>query len=284
VLAGLPANRKKEPEKDTPHVIIDSHCHLDDCSFEPDRDEVLTRAREAGVGALLSIGTGSGPPDLEAAIRIAEGNDSIYSTVGVHPHDAEKTDETTFSDLKELLGRPKVLALGEIGLDYHYDNSPREKQREVFVRQMEMARAAGKPIAIHTRDAWDDTIALLDEHWVASGLGCVLHCFSGNEEQARAAIERGFYCSYAGVLTFARADDVRAGAAHVPLDRVLVETDAPYLTPAPYRKVRRNEPCYVIHTAKRLAELKHVSYEELAAQTTRNFCRLFGLPASTFGV
>lgn len=265
-------------------MIIDSHCHLDDRSFERDRDEVLARAKVAGVGAMLSIGTGQGPPDLEAAIRVADNQAAIYATVGVHPHDAEKADQRTFSDLEELLGRPKVLALGEIGLDYHYDNSPRERQREVFVRQMEIARTAGKPIAIHTRDAWDDTLTLLDEHWVSSGLGCVMHCFSGNEEQADAAVERGFHCSYGGVLTFARAEDVRAGAARIPLDRVLVETDAPYLTPAPYRKVRRNEPCYVVHTAKRLAELKRVSYKELARQTTRNFCHLFGLPASTFGV
>ena len=233
---------------------------------------------------MLSISSGSGPPDLEAAIRLAAGSDLIYATVGVHPHDAEKACEQTFADLKELLGRPKVLALGEIGLDYHYDNSPRQRQREVFVRQMEIARDARKPIAIHTRDAWEDTLALLDEHWASSGLGCLMHCFSGNEQQADAAIERGFYCSYAGVLTFARAGDVRAGAARVPLDRILVETDAPYLTPAPFRKVRRNEPCYVIHTARRLAELKSVSYEELATQTTRNFCRLFGLPVSAFGV
>ncbi|MDA1315359.1 MAG: TatD family hydrolase [Acidobacteria bacterium] len=265
-------------------MIIDSHCHLDDRSFDQDRDEVLARAKQAGVGALLSIGTGSGPPDLEAAIRISDANDSIYATVGVHPHDAEKANDQTFSDLEDLLGRPKVLALGEIGLDYHYDNSPRERQRDVFVRQMGIARTAGKPIAIHTRDAWEDTLALLDEYWVSSGLGCVLHCFSGNEQQADAAVERGFYCSYAGVLTFARADDVRAGAARVPLDRVLVETDAPYLTPAPFRKVRRNEPFYVIHTAKRLAELKRMTYEELAAQTTRNFCDLFGLPVSAFRV
>ena len=265
-------------------MIIDSHCHLDDRAFERDRDEVLARAKEAGVGAMLSIGTGNGPPDLDVAIRIAEQHDSIYSTVGVHPHDAEKADEATFTALAELLGHRKVLALGEIGLDYHYDNSPRERQKAVFIRQIEIARAAGKPIAIHTRDAWDDTLALLDEHWVSSGLGCVMHCFSGNEEQAEAAVERGFHCSYAGILTFHRAEDVRAGAALVPLDRVLVETDAPYLTPAPYRKVRRNEPCYVIHTARRLAELKDVGYEELAVQTTRNFCKLFGLPTSTFGV
>jgi len=262
----------------------DSHCHLDDRSFDADRDEVIAKARAAGVGAMLTIGTGGGPPDLEAAIRVADRWGAVYATVGVHPHDAAKADERTFTDMEELLSRPKVLALGEIGLDYHYDNSPRERQREVFIRQMEIARQAGKPIVIHTRDAWEDTLALLDEHWVGNGLGCVMHCFSGNNEQARAVVARGFHCSYAGILTFQRAEDVRAGATQVPLERLLVETDAPYLTPTPHRKVRRNEPSYVIHTARRLAELKQVSYQEIALQTTRNFCRLFGLPVSALGV
>ncbi len=265
-------------------MIIDSHCHLDDRAFDEDRDAVVARAREAGVGAMLSIGTGDGPPGLDVAIKMADRYDAVYATVGIHPHDAAKADEPAFENLQGLLKHPKVLALGEIGLDFHYDNSPRERQREVFVRQMEIAREAGKPIVIHTRDAWDDTMALLDEHWAASGLGCLLHCFSGNEEQAKQAVERGFHVAYGGVLTFFRADDVRAGSAHVPLERILVETDAPYLTPAPHRKVRRNEPCYVVHTIQRLAELKGLSYDEVAERTTRNFCDFFGLPTSALGV
>ena len=245
---------------------------------------MLARAREADVGALLAIGTGDGPPDLEAAVRLADEYESVYATVGVHPHDAAKADEAAFESLRRLLDHPKVLAVGEIGLDFHYDNSPRERQREVFIRQIEIAVAASKPIVIHERDAWEDTLKLLEEYLGSGKQGCLLHCFVGNEEQAAQAVERGFYVAYGGVLTFRRADDVRAGADRVPLERILVETDAPYLTPAPYRKVRRNEPSYVVHTVRRLAELKGVLYEQVAAQTTRNFCDLFGLPASGFGV
>lgn len=265
-------------------MIIDSHCHLDDRAFAPDRDKVLERAREAGVVAVLSIGTGDGPPDLEAAIRLADEYEPVYATVGIHPHDAAKADEAAFENLRRLLDHPKVLAVGEIGLDFHYDNSPRERQRQVFVRQMEIALAAGKPIVIHERDAWEDTLTLLDEYSGSGEQGCLLHCFVGNEEQAVQAVERGFHVAYGGVLTFRRADDVRAGAERVPLERILVETDAPYLTPEPYRKIRRNEPCYAVHTVRHLAELKGVRYEQVAAQTTRNFCDLFGLPASGFGV
>jgi len=265
-------------------LIVDSHCHLDDRAFEEDRDAVVARAEEAGVSAMLTIGTGDGPPGLDVAIKMADRYEVVYATVGIHPHDAAKADEAAFENLQGLLKHPKVLAVGEIGLDFHYDNSPRKRQREVFVRQIEIARSAGKPIVIHTRDAWDDTMALLDEHWVSSGQGCLLHCFSGNEEQAKQAVDRDFYVAYGGVLTFSRADDVRAGSAYVPLERILVETDAPYLTPAPYRKIRRNEPCYVVHTVRRLAELKGLSYGEVADRTTRNFCDFFGLPVSAFGV
>ena len=265
-------------------MIVDSHCHLDDRAFDEDRDAVLARAAEAGVGAMLTIGTGDGPPGLDVAIRVADRYEMVYATVGVHPHDAAKADEAAFKKIQELLQHPKVLALGEIGLDFHYDNSPRERQKEVFIRQMEIAREAGKPIVIHTRDAWDDTMALLDEHWASSEQGCLLHCFSGNEEQAKQAVARDFHVAYGGVLTFFKADEVRAGSAHVPLDRILVETDAPYLTPAPYRKIRRNEPCYVVHTAQRLAELKGLSYGEVAGRTTHNFCNFFGLPVSALGV
>jgi TatD DNase family protein len=172
-----------------------------------------------------------------------------------------------------------VLALGEIGLDYHYDHSPRDTQREVFIRQMEIARQAGKPIVIHTREAWADTAALLEEHWRSSGLGGIMHCFSGDAEQARQSLDLGFHISFAGVLTFAKAEELRQTAAVVPMDRLLVETDAPYLTPAPFRKVRRNEPRYVIETARKLAEIQGIPFEEVAAATTRNFRQLFDLPA-----
>jgi TatD DNase family protein len=260
-------------------LIIDSHCHLDDSSFDEDRSEVLKRAREAGVDLLLAIGTGSGPPDLEAAIRLAAEHDFVYATVGVHPHDASKATSETYDRLAELCKQPKVLALGEIGLDYHYDHSPRDTQREVFIRQMEIARQAGKPIVIHTREAWADTAALLEEHWRSAGLGGIMHCFSGDAAQARQSLDLGFHISFAGVLTFAKADELRQSAMGLPLDRLLVETDAPYLTPAPFRKIRRNEPCYVVETARKLAEIRGISFEEVAQATTGNFRQLFDLPA-----
>ena len=171
-----------------------------------------------------------------------------------------------------------MLAVGEIGLDYHYDHSPRDVQKRVFVEQMGVAADREKPIIIHTREAWDDTLDMLRSNWASTGLGGILHCFSGDLEQAQAGLDMGFYISFAGILTFGRSEELREVAAALPADRILVETDSPYLTPAPHRKIRRNEPCYVVHTARCLAEARGVSYEEVAEQTTRNFRTLFGLP------
>jgi TatD DNase family protein len=260
-------------------LVIDSHCHLDGPRFDDDRDAVLDRARAAGVEAFLTIGTGDGPPDLEHAIRIADRYLDVYATVGVHPHDAAKSNLAALQSLDTLCGHSKVLAVGEIGLDYHYNHAPRDVQKRVFVEQMGVAADREKPIVIHTREAWDDTLDLLRTNWASTGLGGVLHCFSGNLEQAQAGLEMGFCISFAGTLTFARSEDLREVAAALPLDRILVETDSPYLTPEPHRKVRRNEPCYVVETARRLAEVRGAPYEEVAAQTTRNFRRLFGLPS-----
>lgn len=259
-------------------MIIDSHCHLDDAAFDEDRDEVVARARAAGVDLMLAIGTGDGPPDLEAAIRLSEQYEAVYATVGIHPHDARKADAASLDRLAELCGHPKVIALGEIGLDYHYDHSPRETQREVFVNQMQIARQARKPIVIHTREAWEDTMELLGTHWRPGGLGGIMHCFSGDSEQAREALDLGFLVSFAGVVTFRRAEALREAAVATPLDRLLVETDAPYLTPEPYRKIRRNEPRYVVETARKVAEVRRLPYEALAAATSHNFCALFDLP------
>lgn len=265
-------------------MLVDSHCHLDGAVFDGDREQVIARARAAGVSFMLAIGTGEGPPDLKAAIRIAETHADIGATVGVHPHDAQKFDPGTAARLEALCAHPSVLAVGEIGLDYHYDNSPRKTQCRVFIQQMEIAAATRKPIAIHTRDAWDDTLDLLRLHWSGNGLGGIMHCFSGNSEQALQCLEMGFLLSFAGVLTFPRSAELRATARWTPLDRVLVETDAPYLTPAPHRKIRRNEPRFVVETARTLAALKGLEFEELAVSTSANFRQLFGLePAAIEG-
>lgn len=253
--------------------LVDSHCHLDDAQFQEDRDAVLKRAREAGVKYILSIGTGEGPPDLEAAVRIAELYPFIYATVGVHPNDAPKIDANTFTNLERLLSHQKVRAVGEIGLDYHW-GVPREAQLPVFIQQLEMAAAARMPIVIHTRDAWEDTLDVLRRHWAGNGLPCVMHCFTGTAGQARECLDLGFYLAFGGVSTFPKASQIREAARITPSDRLLLETDAPYLAPVPHRG-KRNEPAFVAHTAKTIAEVRGVSAEELAAQTMRNFERIF---------
>jgi TatD DNase family protein len=251
-------------------MLVDSHCHLDDAKFDADREAVIDRARAAGVGRLLAVG--SGPPDLEAGLRLAEAWSHIVASAGVHPHEASKATSETFERLSELLAHPKVVGVGEIGLDYHYDFSPRKVQREVFARQLAMAR---KPVIIHTREAWDDTVRLLAEH---PGVRGVFHCFSGGPREAEQALAMGFYISFAGVVTFPKAAGIQEAARLVPADRLLVETDAPYLAPAPHRG-KRNEPAFVVETTRRVAELRGETLEHLAAATTRNFERLFGAVA-----
>ncbi len=253
--------------------LIDSHCHLDSPEFDADRDEVVARALEAGVEHMVAIGTGSGPPDLEAGIRLADRYAQFYATVGIHPHDAAKASKVDFERLAELLSHPKVIALGEIGLDYHYDFSPSQTQTSVFIQQMEIAAAARKPIVIHTREAWDDTAALLERHWKPHGIGGIMHCFSGGPVEARRALDLGFYLSFGGIVTFPKALDVQASAKDAPADRILVETDSPYLAPVPKRG-KRNEPALVVHTARKLADLRGQSLEEVSHVTSENFRRL----------
>ncbi len=254
--------------------LIDSHCHLDDKQFDPDRNEVIARAREAGVERMMAIGTGNGPTDLEAALRLARQHSFIYATVGVHPHDAAKATPETFAAMEalasEATAQTKLLAIGEIGLDYHYDFSPRDVQRDVFIEQLKLARRAAKPIVIHTREAWDDTLLLLREHWSGSG---IMHCFSGGPAEARQALDLGFYLSFGGVLTFPKAEAPREAARLAPEDRLLIETDAPYLAPVPKRG-KRNEPAFMVETARRLAEVRGVRPERIADATTANFERL----------
>lgn len=259
--------------------LADSHCHLDDAQFDADREEMIGRARQAGLKHMLAIGTGNGPPDLKAAVRIAERYPFVYATVGVHPNDAAKVETNTFETLTDLLQHPKVVGLGEIGLDYHW-GVPKETQVPVFVRQMEMAAAARIPIVIHTRDAWADTMELLRERWAPTGFACVMHCFTGTAEQARECVELGFYLAFGGITTFPKASEVREAARITPIDRLLLETDSPYLAPVPHRG-KRNEPAFVAHTAKVVAEVRGIDLDESARQTTLNFERLFGIAIPT---
>jgi len=243
--------------------LVDSHCHLDDEKFDSDREQVMERALAAGVEMMMAIGTGS---ELDVAIRQAERYPFIYATIGVHPHDAAKATEETFAQLRDLASHPKVLAVGEIGLDYHYDFSPREVQHSVFERQFEIAAEFGKPIVIHTREAWEDTLARV----TALPNGGIMHCFTGDRGQAEQALERGFHLSFGGVLTFPKAEELREAARIVPEERLLVETDCPYLAPVPHRG-KRNEPAFVVDTARRLAEVRGTTVEAIAEVTTRNF-------------
>jgi TatD DNase family protein len=255
--------------------LVDSHCHLDDKQFDADRDDVIERARQAGVERMMAIGTGSGPPDLEAGLRLARQHAFMYATVGVHPHDASKATPETFAQIEALAADAKVLAIGEIGLDYHYDFSPRDVQREVFIAQLKLAGRAGKPVVIHTREAWEDTLLVLRQHWTGGG---IMHCFTGTPDQARQALDLGFHLSFGGVLTFPKADTVRDAARLAPEDRLLVETDAPYLAPVP-RRGKRNEPAFIVETVRRLAEVRGVAPEHIAEITSRNFERLLFAPA-----
>jgi TatD DNase family protein len=255
-------------------TFTDSHCHLDHEKFAEDLDAVLTRATEAGVTRILCIGTGDGPPELDCAIRLAERYEQIVATVGVHPHEAAKVTPQTYEDLRRLGEHPKVVAFGEIGLDYHYDFSPRDVQREVFIRQLGLARALALPITLHIREAWDDTMSILAEHWQGPG---IVHCFSGDAAQAKQALDMGFHLAYGGVVTFRTADNVREAARITPDDRLLVETDAPYLAPMPHRG-KRNEPAMIPETVKKLAEVRGTTPERVAELTTANFERLCGGP------
>jgi TatD DNase family protein len=251
--------------------VIDTHCHVDSEQFEADREDVIARAIGAGVTTMLAIGTGEGPPHLDAAIQLADRHPAFLATVGVHPHNASRVQAETYPELIRLAGHPKCVGIGEIGLDYHYDFSPREEQQEVFVRQLEIAKELRLPIVIHTREAWRDTVAILRQSWDMS-LGGIFHCFSEGIDEAREAMS--IYLGLGGVVTFPKAEKLREAASFVPLDRILLETDAPYLAPVPYRG-KRNEPAYVVDTAKRLAALRGLTLDELDTITTQNFRRLF---------
>ena len=274
-------------------MFVDSHCHLEGPRFDADREQVLARARAAGVETLVAIGNGNGPEDADCGLRLGEqfdagrdGRPRIFATIGVHPHEAKLAEDRDYAQLAAWAANPRIIAWGEIGLDYFYDHSPRDVQHRVFVRQMELAVEARLPIVIHCRpsqekqDAWDDCLRLIRDHFTPSGLGGILHCFTGELEHARAALELGFMISFAGNVSFPKALSIRAAAAEVPLDRMLIETDSPYLAPLPHRG-KRNEPAFVAETARHIAELRGTTADEIGRATTANFYRFFKLTEVT---
>lgn len=264
-------------------MFIDSHAHLEMEQFNADREQMILRAQEAGIEKIVAIGSGTGPGSLDCGILLAEQFEFIYATIGIHPHEAKLANDADFRKLEQLAKRPKVIAWGEIGLDYFYDHSPRELQQQVFLKQMELARAARLPIVIHCRpsdqseNAWDDCLLLMEQHWGSSGLGGILHCFTGSWTHARRALDLGFMISFAGNITFPKAQPIRDAAKEVPLERILIETDSPFLAPVPYRG-KRNEPAFVKEVARQLGEIRGLSTEEAGRQTTANFCNFFKLP------
>jgi TatD DNase family protein len=272
-----------------PCMLIDSHARLDSPRYSDDRESMLRRAADAGVGAVLAIGIGEGPAEMQQALDICRefngqpGIPHLYASAGIYPHNAPEADEEALHKLDSLLAEPEVIACGEIGLDYYHEGAAHPIQKEALISQLLIAAARKRPILIHCRpkdgstDAWDDLFEVLEEHWTSTGLGGVMHCFGGSWEQARRSLDLGFLISFAGNLTYPKAQPLRDVASRVPIDSVLVETDAPWLAPAALRG-KRNEPAYVTQTTHTLAELHNVTAEEIAAATTKNFARLFNLP------
>jgi TatD DNase family protein len=261
-------------------MLVDSHCHLDFPELASERAGVLARARAAGIGTLLTISTKI--TEFETIRAIAESDPDIWCTVGIHPHEAEPQPETSVDRFVALTQHPKVVGIGEAGLDFYYDHSPRDRQRQVFLTQIRAAREAGVPLVVHTRDADADTAAILAEESQGGALRGVLHCFSSGMDLAMRGVELGFYISFSGMVTFKKADALRDVVRAVPLERILVETDSPFLAPVPMRG-KRNEPAFVVHTARAVAQLKEIDEAELAAATTANFYRLFDkvIPAAS---
>jgi TatD DNase family protein len=278
-------------------MFIDSHAHLEGRRYDADRDQVLARAKQNGIEAYLAIGNGDGPDTADCGIQLAEKYDGkpeyprIWASVGIHPHEASLANEAADSQMLQWARHPKVIAWGEIGLDYFYDHSPRETQKTVFLKQMELAQTAKLPIVIHCRpsdnseNAWADCLTMIAEHWSAghlssSGLGGVLHCFTGSVEHARRALDLGFMISFAGNITFPKAQSIRDAAQMVSLDRMLIETDSPYLAPIPHRG-QRNEPAFVTEVARQIGELRGLPAEEIGSRTAQNFYKFFGLAPET---
>ena len=262
--------------------FVDSHAHLEMQQFDADRPAMLQRARDAGIETILAIGSGTGPGSLDCAIRLADEHEFIYATIGIHPHEAKLASDADFAEMAQLAKQPKVLAWGEIGLDYFYDHSPRDVQQQVFLKQLQLAQAARLPVIIHCRpsdqseNAWDDCLRLLQENWAQSHLGGILHCFTGSWPHAKQALDMGFMISFAGNITFPKGQPIRDAAKQTPLDRMLIETDSPFLAPVPHRG-KRNEPTFVKEVARQAGELRGLSTDEVGLQTAKNFYRFFSL-------
>jgi TatD DNase family protein len=259
--------------------LVDSHAHVDVSDFDADRDAMLARAQSAGVGAILAIGSGPEIEKLGSAVAYAEQHDWIYAAAGIHPHEARHATEAHYDELDRLVRHPRLIAWGEIGLDYHYDHSPRDVQVRVFRHQLEQARSAQIPILIHCREAWTDCLKILNEDWRSSELGGIFHCFAGTMEEARQGMDMGFLISFAGNVTYPKSQNLRDVARQIPLDHLLLETDSPFLAPLPYRG-KRNEPAYVAEVARSIANVRNLAAEEVARSAAKNFRRFFGLANS----
>ena len=259
--------------------LVDSHAHVDVSDFDADRDAMLARAQSAGVGTILAIGNGPEIEKLGSAVAYAEQHDWIYAAAGIHPHEARHATEAHYDELDRLVRHPRFIAWGEIGLDYHYDHSPRDVQVRVFRHQLEQARSAQIPIVIHCREAWTDCLKILNEDWRSSELGGIFHCFAGTMQEARQGMDMGFLISFAGNVTYPKSQNLRDVAREIPLDHLLVETDSPFLAPLPYRG-KRNEPAYVAEVARSIANVRNLAAEEVARSAAENFRRFFGLAYS----
>jgi TatD DNase family protein len=256
--------------------LFDSHAHVDGPEFDADRTEVLARARAAGVQRMIVIGAVGDPGSADRAVALAESDPDIWATVATHPHDVEKMTDDWWAVHERLASHPRVVAIGETGLDYYYDHSPRQAQQDAFRRFVALARSVGKPVVCHIRDAHDDARAILAETGAAE-LGGIIHCFTGTPDDAAAYVAMGFHVSFSGIVTYKTAQPIRDAVSRVPLDRILLETDCPYLAPVPMRG-RRNEPAYVVHTARVVAAAAGVAEEDLARATVANTCAVFRIP------
>jgi TatD DNase family protein len=258
-------------------MFVDSHAHIEGKRFDVDREEAIARAQAARVAAILAVGqVGERWADMEASLALAERHTFVWASVGLHPHDARFFDDETAARMRETAAHPRVVAWGECGLDYYYDNSPRDAQRRAFREQLRIARALDLPVIVHSRDAADETLEILADEIDPAGAGGVFHCFSYDLEVARRVVALGYCVSFSGIVTFKTAEAIQAAAAALPLDRILVETDSPFLAPVPHRG-KRNEPAFVVEVAREIARLRETTVEAIGDATTANFARLFRL-------